>query len=595
MNAPSSTRGTFAAIFPYIKSHRTRLALVFALVVTVVVIDLIQPLLVKEAIDRYVTVSEPDSGAVVRMALAYMGLVLLAFGLTYYQDILLQRIGLSIVRSIRIDLFRHIQRLALRYFDQNSAGRIITNVVSDTEALNNFFTQFLATTLRGAFTLLLIMFFMLRLNVTIALNCFLLVPLVVVLALFFQRKIRSVNTEVRHRLGVLIGFLAENLSGMPIVQIFHQEAKQQRRLDERNKALLQSTILENQLFLLFFNITELLGDLAIAALVWYGGRGVLGGTISFGVLYAFVGYIRRFFQPINTLSQQMNTLQSSIVATERITRTLQEIPDIKELAGAQAPTVAGKIELDRVSLAYRSGHPVLQNISLTIKPGERVGFVGATGAGKSSIMNLVTRFYDVTSGAVVIDGKDVREWPLDVLRRTIGIVQQDVTLFSGTIVDNIRFFQSDIAEERVREACRLVGAEPFILRQSKGYETILSERGSTLSAGERQLLSFARVLIFNPKILILDEATACLDSRTEEVLQQAIHRVSAGRTLLVIAHRLSTVQQMDTICVLEQGQIVESGTHVDLLRRQGYYWRLHQAGILEEEPTALRVGSELCS
>ena len=595
MNAPSSTRGTFAAIFPYIKSHRTRLALVFALVVTVVVIDLIQPLLVKEAIDRYVTVSEPDSGAVVRMAFAYMGLVLLAFGLTYYQDILLQRVGLSIVRSIRIDLFRHIQRLALRYFDQNSAGRIITNVVSDTEALNNFFTQFLATTLRGAFTLLLIMFFMLRLNVTIALNCFLLVPLVVVLALFFQRKIRSVNTEVRHRLGVLIGFLAENLSGMPIVQIFHQEAKQQRRLDERNKALLQSTILENQLFLLFFNITELLGDLAIAALVWYGGRGVLEGSISFGVLYAFVGYIRRFFQPINTISQQMNTLQSSIVATERITRTLQEIPDIKELAGAQAPTVAGKIELDRVSLAYRSGHPVLQNISLTIKPGERVGFVGATGAGKSSIMNLVTRFYDVTSGAVVIDGKDVREWPLDVLRRTIGIVQQDVTLFSGTIVDNIRFFQSGISEERVREACRLVGAEPFILRQPKGYETILSERGSTLSAGERQLLSFARVLIFNPKILILDEATACLDSRTEEVLQQAIHRVSAGRTLLVIAHRLSTVQQMDTICVLEQGRIVESGTHGDLLRLQGYYWRLHQAGILEEETAALRVGSELCS
>jgi ATP-binding cassette subfamily B multidrug efflux pump len=419
--------------------------------------------------------------------------------------------------------------------------------------------------------------------------------LVVVLALFFQRKIRSVNTEVRHRLGVLIGFLAENLSGMPIVQIFHQEAKQQRRLDERNKALLQSTILENQLFLLFFNITELLGDLAIAALVWYGGRGVLGGTISFGVLYAFVGYIRRFFQPINTLSQQMNTLQSSIVATERITRTLQEIPDIKELAGAQAPAVAGKIELDRVSLAYRSGHPVLQNISLTIKPGERVGFVGATGAGKSSIMNLVTRFYDVTSGAVIIDGKDVREWPLDVLRRTIGIVQQDVTLFSGTIVDNIRFFQSGISEERVREACRLVGAEPFILRQPKGYETILSERGSTLSAGERQLLSFARVLIFNPKILILDEATACLDSRTEEVLQQAIHRVSAGRTLLVIAHRLSTVQQMDTICVLEQGRIVESGTHGDLLRRQGYYWRLHQAGILEEETASLSVGSELCS
>jgi ATP-binding cassette subfamily B protein len=218
-----------------------------------------------------------------------------------------------------------------------------------------------------------------------------------------------------------------------------------------------------------------------------------------------------------------------------------------------------------------------------IQPGDRVGFVGATGAGKTSIMNLVTRFYDVTSGRVVIDGKDVREWPLDVLRRTVGIVQQDVTLFAGTITDNIRFFQDDISEDRVREACRLVSAEPFILRQPHGYETILSERASTLSAGERQLLSFARVLIFDPRILILDEATASLDSKTEEVLQEAIHRVSAGRTLLVIAHRLSTVQQMDLICVMEQGRIVESGTHNELLDRQGHYWRLHQAGILLDE------------
>jgi ATP-binding cassette subfamily B multidrug efflux pump len=239
--------------------------------------------------------------------------------------------------------------------------------------------------------------------------------------------------------------------------------------------------------------------------------------------------------------------------------------------------------LQDVSLAYRPGYPVLHNIHLTIRPGERIGFVGATGAGKTSIMNLVTRFYDVTDGALIIDGKDIREWPLDILRRSVGIVQQDVTLFSGTIIDNIRFFQTDIPEERVKEACRLVGAEPFILRQPQGYKTTLSERASTLSAGERQLLSFARVLIFDPRILILDEATACLDSRTEEVLQKAIHRVSAGRTLLVIAHRLSTVQKMDTICVLEKGRIVESGSHSELLSRKGFYWHFHQAGVLEEE------------
>jgi ATP-binding cassette subfamily B multidrug efflux pump len=584
MNKDSQTRGVFVTLIPYMKTHGLRLMLVCILVVAVVIIDLIQPWLVKEVIDRYVTVFRPDSGSILRMATEYLGLVLLAFGLTYYQDIVLQRIGLSIVRSLRVDLFTHIQRLSLRYFDQNNAGRIITNVVSDTEALNNFFTQFLPNTLRGIFSLVLIMFFMLRLDVIIALYCFLLVPPVVVLAIYFQSKIRAVNAEVRHRLGVVIGFLAENLSGMAIVQIFHQEAKQQKRLDERNKALLESTILENRWFLFFFNITELLGDLAIAALVWFGGKGVIGGIISFGVLYAFIGYIRRFFQPINTISQQMNTLQSSIVASERISRTLIEVPDINEIDGAQAPQeVAGLIKLDGVSLAYRSGHRVLHDITLTIRPGERVGFVGVTGAGKTSIMNLVTRFYDVSFGAVMIDGKDIREWPLDALRRSVGIVQQDVTLFSGTIIDNIRFFQADIPEELVRQACRLVGAEPFILRQPLGYQTILSERGSTLSAGERQLLSFARVLIFDPRILILDEATACLDSRTEEVLQKAIHRVSAGRTLLVIAHRLSTVQQMDTIYVLDQGRIVESDTHGELLRLRGYYWHLHESGMLLEE------------
>jgi ATP-binding cassette subfamily B protein len=565
------------------RTFRLRLFFVLCLVVTVVLIDLAQPYLVKEAIDRYLIVAKPDAGGIFRMAALYLGMSLAAFGLTYYQDILLQYSGQAIVREIRADLFRHIQKLSLRYFDQHSAGSIITNIVNDTESLNNFFTQFLPNTLRGLLSLVLIMFFMIRLDVTIALYCFILVPIVVAISLSLRRKLNKIYREIRSRLSATISFLAENLTGMAIVQIFHQESKQLKKFDERNSALLESTVQENRLNVLLNNLTELVGDLGVAALVWFGGRGVIHGAVSFGLLYAFIGYVRRFFQPINTITQQFNTLQSSIVATERISRTLREEPEIKEIRDAQAPPSRGGLRFENVSLAYRPGHPVLNDIRLTISPGERVGFVGATGAGKSSLMNLVTRFYDTTSGAVVIDGKDVREWPLEALRRTVGIVQQDVTLFSGSITDNIRFFREDISEEQVRDACRLIGAETLILKQAHGYDTILSERGSTLSTGERQLLSFARVVVFNPKILILDEATASLDSNTEAVLQAAIHQVSRGRTLLVIAHRLSTVQEMDTIVVLDQGRIVESGSHFELLRRQGQYWHLHQSGILLDE------------
>lgn len=575
--------GALRTLLPYMATHRGRLALAFLLVVTVVVIETAQPYLVKEAIDRYITVPHPDGMAVLMMAGGYLVTILLAFVLTYWQEILLQHTGLITVRAIRTDLFTHLQRLSLRYFDQNSAGRIITNVVNDTESLTGFFSQFLSITLRGLLSLAMIMVFMLRLNVTVALYCFILIPIVALVSIYFRIRLRVIYNEIRNRLSSAISFLAENLNGMAVIQIFHQEAKQQMKFDQRNKALRDATIKENRTTLLLNSTTELLGDFGVAALVWFGGRSVISGTITFGVLYAFVGYIRRFFQPINMITQQLNVLQTTIIATERIAATMQVEPEIVEQLGATAPEIKGLIRFDGVSLAYVPGSLVLDNIRLTILPGSKTGFVGASGAGKSSLLNLVARFYDTTQGAVLIDGKDVRQWPLEALRRTVGIVQQDVTLFSGSIIDNVRFFRTDIPEEQVREACRLVGAEAFILRLPNGFDTVLSERGSTLSSGERQLLSFARVLVFDPRILILDEATASLDSRTEAVVQEAIHRVSLGRTLLVIAHRLSTVRDMDTIVVLDKGRIVETGDHAELMQQQGHYHYLHRSGTMLEE------------
>jgi ATP-binding cassette subfamily B protein len=570
-------------LLPYLKKYRFRMAWVFLLVILVVCIDLVQPIIVKEAIDKHISIPHPDMGSIALMTGIYFIVVLVGFGITYYQNILLQETGQSIIKQIRTDLFRHLQGLSLKYFDRNASGRIITNVVSDTEALNNFFTDFLANNIKSIFTLIMIIVFMFQLNVKIAAYCFLVVPLIVFISAYFQGKLRAINQEMRSRLSTVIAFLAENLAGMAIVQIFHQEKKQFREFDSRNTKLLESTMVENQLTLAYFLFTESLGDIGVAALVWFGSGPVIRGSVSFGVLYAFIGYIRRFFQPINSITMQLNVLQTMLVATERIVRTFNEKPDITEISGAKAPTIKGGISFNSTHLAYKEGNDILKGINLEIRPGDRVGFVGASGAGKTSLMSLLARFYDATGGGVKIDGVDIREWPLKELRQTVGIVQQDITLFAGTVLDNIRFFRKEIPATRVYEVSKMIGADAFIRRLPLGYETPLSEKGATLSFGERQLLSFARVMVFDPKILILDEATASLDSESEAVLQEAIGKVSDGRTLLVIAHRLSTVQQMDYIVVMDDGLIVEKGTHEELLKNSGHYTTLHKSGLLIEE------------
>ena len=580
-----ATKSTHSLIIllPYLRKYRWRLVGILFLIVTVVGIDLSQPLIVKEAIDRYIRISNPNYSAIRWMSGLYAGVVILAFGLTYLQDVLLQATGQRIVRDIRANLFEHILGLSVQYFDKNPSGRIITNLVSDTEALNNFFTDFLANTLRGLLTLLVIIGYMFQLDLGFAAWCLVVVPLILVISRYFQRRLQAVNQEMRGRLSHLIVFLAENLAGMAIVQIFRQEAKQFRQFDSRNGQLLQSMLGENKLLLLFFLFTEALSDFGIAALVWFGSGPVIHGTVTFGVLYAFVGLIRRFFQPINTITMQMNVLQSMIVASQRIAQTMAETPDILELPEPEPPEgIRGAIRLEDVHLAYQPGKNVLKGVTLDIHPGDRIGIVGSSGSGKTSLMNLLVRFYDCTQGQILIDGKPITEWPLADLRKTVGMVQQDIALYGGSVLENIRFFRQEIPRERVIDVCRSIGAEPFILALLGGYDAPLTEKGATLSFGQRQLLSFARVIVSDPRILILDEATASLDSETEAILQDAITKVAEGRTLLVVAHRLSTVQQLDKIIVLDNGRIVEMGTHTELLGLRKHYYRFYLSGQLAQ-------------
>jgi ATP-binding cassette subfamily B protein len=570
-------------LLPHIKQNGLILSLIFSLVVLVVGIDLAQPIIIKDAIDKYLNIAHPDAKTISLIALVYLVFTIAALILTYVQDILLQSTGQSIVKNIRTTLFRHIQHLPLRYFDQNPTGRIITNIVSDTEALNNFFSEFLPNTLRGLLTLVMIIIFMFQLDIVLAASCLAVVPIILLISKYFQDKLRVINQEMRTRLSSVIAFLAENLAGMTIIQIFGQENKQYRQFDNKNQRLLESAISENRTNLLFFLFTEAFSDIGVAALVWFGSGPVLQKTMSFGVLYAFIGYVRRFFQPINMITMQLNIFQSMLVASDRIVRTFTEKPDIIETGDTAPHPIRGKIEFKNVRFSYREDREVLKGISLLIKPGDRVGIVGASGAGKTSLMSLLTRSYDVTSGSISIDNSDIRKWPLETLRKTVGIVQQDIALFSGSVLDNIRFFRDDITPQKVYEVAEMTGADVFIKKLPSGYDTLLSEKGTTLSFGERQLLSFARVMALDPKILILDEATASLDSETELMLQDAIARVSEGRTLLAIAHRLSTVQQMDYIIVIDNGQIVETGDHEQLLSLNGYYTKLHKSGLLVEE------------
>lgn len=550
----------------------------FAVVLLIggVAAEIAQPYLVKIAIDNYINVSDPDPSGLKLLLFAYLGIVICAFALNYGQAYLLQYIGRTVVFDLRMRVFTHLQSLSLSFFDRNPVGRLVTRVCHDTEAINQLFSQVIVQSLRDIFVITGVVTVMFQLDTQLAVLSIGVVPVIFFVSHWFRKALREAYRATRTQLSVLNAYLAENLAGMTTVQLFNRQAQQMSRFRKINHDYLDANIRETTLSQTFSQTLAFLGQLAVAALMWYGGGAVLRDAVSFGVLYAFITYIKQLFQPVNHLTQQLNVVQSAIAASERLVALLDEEPEVDDpKEPLPLGRVKGEIRLENIWFAYVDEQWVLKDINLTIRPGETVAFVGATGAGKSSIINVISRFYDVQRGRITIDGIDVRHVRQADLRRQIAVVQQDAVLQAGDIKSNIRLGETSITDEQIIEATKAVGLHETIRRLPHGYDEVLHEGGQTLSSGQRQLLSFARALAFDPAVLVLDEATSHVDAETEEVVQKAVERISQDRTTLIIAHRLSTIRHAHQIVVLDHGRIVEQGSHDELLDQGGYYKRLH--------------------
>lgn len=516
-----------------------------------------------------------DTDRIVRLGGMLFLVLSVGFLLNYAQVYLLQYTGQRIVFDIRQELFTHIQSLSLAFFDGNPVGRLVTRVTNDTQNLHEMYTAVLVNLFKDVFMVVGIVIVMFRLNSRLAWVSLATLPIIVVLTAVFRIKARQAYRETRIRLARINSSFAENISGMRLVQIFKQEKRKFREFDQINSDHYQASMRELKVYAVFRPAMELVYSLAMAILIWAGGGQVLRGAVEFGVLYAFINYLEQFFRPINDLTEKYNILQASMASAERLFLILDEEQGIPQVENPRPMgEVQGRIEFRNVWFAYVGEEWVLRDVSFTVEPGQTVAFVGATGAGKSTIMNLLSRFYDIQKGQILIDGQDIKLLDKEELRQNVGLVMQDVFMFSGTIGENISLHDPTIDEERMQTVATYVNAHHFIELLPDQYQEPVVERGATLSAGQRQLVAFSRALAYDPAILILDEATASIDTETEVLIQDALPRLLAGRTSLVVAHRLSTIQDADQIIVLHKGKIREQGTHQELLAHKGLYHNL---------------------
>jgi ATP-binding cassette, subfamily B, multidrug efflux pump len=568
----------------FLAPYKKEVALSVVLLAAISLLEVAGPYLTKVAIDTYV---KPVSGqgalpseasrGLLLIAVAYVVVLAAAFALRYFQSYMMSMVGQRAMRDLRLSIFRHLGTLTPSYYDTRPVGQILTRVTQDVAVLNELFAQGVVAVLGDLFVLLGIAGAMLWLDWRLGLVTLTTVPLLIVATAIFRAKVRVSYRRVRTRLARINGFLQEHLQGLDVLKLFNAEEKETRKFDDANRDHYHAHVQNIFYYAVFFPAVEVIGALAIALILWYGGSGILAGTVTFGVLVAFIQYAERFYQPVRDLSEKYNMIQAAMVASERIFELLDTPPAIAEPPAPRAiGRLHGEVEFDRVWFAYHDEDWVLRDLSFRVAPGEKLAIVGATGAGKTTIANLLCRFYELQRGAIRTDGIDIRDIESRALRRQIGLVLQDVFLFSGSVRANIAFGDRARGGDAVDRALAEVGGARLATRLPQGLDEDVGERGAYLSMGERQIIAFARALHYDPSILILDEATSSVDVETERLIQAALHRLLQGRTSLVIAHRLSTILDADRILVLHKGELREQGTHSELLAKGEIYARLYE-------------------
>ncbi|MEA5096641.1 MAG: ABC transporter ATP-binding protein [Sedimentibacter saalensis] len=578
-------------LLKYAKPYIWQFVLAIAIIFVIVAVELYQPVLIGDVVDKFLSrysgtqANTVDAGitqqsniqGVIKISLVYLSTVAVVFVLGYAQAMILARAGQKIIYNIRMEIFTHLNDLSISFFNKNPIGRLVTRVTNDTEALNEMYTSVIVNILKSLFVLIGVVITMFNYNVKLSLLTFTVIPFIAVFTFAFESASKKIYREIRSKISALNAFISEHVSGMKIVQIFAVENEIFHKFKSENEKLRKENIKQLFAFSIYNPTNYLMNITAISILLWFGGKMVMEGVVSIGTIVVFQRYISKFFEPIQELAEQLNIVQSAMAASERIFGLMDEVPEVMDSENAvEVESFKGSIEFRNVWFSYKEEEWILKDVSFKVNPGESVAFVGATGAGKTTIQNLICRYYDIQKGDIFIDGINIKDIKVSDLRKNIGQMLQDVFLFSGDIKSNIRLQNDTITDEEIIEASKYVNAHSFISKLPNQYDEHVIENGAAFSAGQRQLISFARTLAFKPDILILDEATANIDTETEVLIQDALKKLMKGRTTLIVAHRLSTVQNSSKIIVMHKGEIREEGTHQELLSNKGIYYKLYK-------------------